>query len=149
MMNIRFYTHTDRYVLEKMIHELYDESKVLTPTDEELQKTIAFFNTFTQCGRVYVFEIDGELIGYSIVLNIWKNRFCKLCYLIDEIYVKKGFKKDKVESEFIDFLTETADIYGILIRFDSLNNASKKSLKNAGFDKDEHDLYIKIAKGMI
>ena len=112
-------------------------------TDEQIIETLAFFNAFPQCGKIYMIVYDNEIVGYAIVGNLWKNRFSKIFYLIDELYIDKNYKKYRLEINLIDFLIKSEKIYGISIRFDQLNSTSKKVFKMVKFKKDSNDLYLK------
>ncbi|HOV15164.1 MAG TPA: hypothetical protein PK771_12820 [Spirochaetota bacterium] len=144
MIKIRAYEHTDRYIFSKLVNIFYEERKMSPISDDQISETLAFFNAFPQCGKIFFILYDEEIVGYAIVCNLWKNRFSKIFYLIDELYIDKNYKKYRLEVNLIDFLVKSEKIYGISIRFDQLNSSSKKIFKTVKFKKDSNGLYLKI-----
>lgn len=144
MVEIRAYEQADRYILTKLINAFYAERKMSPLSDEQIVETVAFFNSFPQCGKIYMILYNGKVVGYSIVCNVWKNRFSKIYYFIDELYIEKAYKKYTLEVNLIDFLIKSQKIYGISIRFDKLNSVSKKIFKTVKFKKDKNGLYLKV-----
>lgn len=143
MVRIRAYEHTDRYIFTKLVNIYYEERKMPQLKDEKIVETLAFFNAFPQCGKIFMISYDEKIVGYAIVCNLWKNRFSKIFYLIDELYIDKSYKKYRLEINLIDFLVKSEKIYGISIRFDQLNSTSKKIFKTVKFKKDSSGLYLK------
>ena len=137
MVKIRPYEHTDRYIFSKLVNTYYEERKMQTIGDEQISETLAFFNAFPQCGKIIMILYNNNIVGYAIVCNLWKNRFSKIFYLIDELYIDRNYKKHKLEVNLIDFLIKSEKIYGISIRIDELNSTSKRSLKRLSLKRCE------------
>ncbi|OHD05550.1 MAG: hypothetical protein A2086_13085 [Spirochaetes bacterium GWD1_27_9] len=144
MIKIRAYEHTDRYIFEKLVREFYEERKVKPPTSDQLFETVGFFNSYPQCGKIFMILYKEEFVGYCIVLSMWKNQFSNILYLIDELYIKKKHEKQKLEIDLIEYLIKYEKIHGISIRFDNLNFRSKRTFKSIKFKRDKNDLYLKM-----
>jgi hypothetical protein len=141
---VRNYEHTDRFTLEKMMLAFYQEMKISPPGSEQILETLGYYNSFPQSGKILMIMNDNDPIGYALIQNIWMNRYSKIVILIDEIFIKTEYRKLKPELNLIDFLIANEKLYSISIRFDHLNDKSKRILKTIKFEKDRRELYLKI-----
>lgn len=144
MITIRKYAATDRYIFEQFVKYYYEENKITFPSQEMILSTISFYTAFPQCGAIYMFEFENETVGYSIVSNVWSNRYGKLSYLIDEFYVLKDFRRHKIEINHIEYLIRQEGVYGIGIRAEKNKSISKTILKLLKFYEDKDKLYTRV-----
>jgi len=143
MIKIRSYEHTDHYILENLMKANYQEKKAVCPESAQIFETIKFFTSFPQCGKIYMIFCDSIAVGYSIVINIWKNRNAKISYFVEELYINKEYSKQKLEIDLVDFLIKTNSIHGITLNFDELSSSSKKVFKSVKFNRDKSHHYYK------
>ncbi|HQJ05283.1 MAG TPA: hypothetical protein PLI57_02760 [Spirochaetota bacterium] len=144
MITIRQYLATDRYVFEQLVRYYYEENKITPPSQDMVLSTIGFYIAFPQCGSIYIFEFENEIVGYSIVSNVWSNRYGKLSYLIDEFYVLKEYRRRKIENNHIEYLIKQEGVYGIGIRAEKNRSISKTILKLLKFYEDKDKLYTRV-----
>lgn len=144
MIKIRRYNYTDRYTFEKLIQFNYSEKKLPSPSTEKIISTIGFFNSIPQCGTIYIIEYKEEIIGYTIVLNLWNSYQAKISYLIDEFFILKNYRKYTPELYLIEFLLTHNNIYGIGIKAEKFKSLSKKIIKFLKFEIDNEKLWVKV-----
>ena len=144
MITIRKYQITDRYKLEELINYFYDENRVTPPTSDSILSTIGFFSGFSQCGSIYMLEYKEQVIGYAIVVNVWSNRYGKISYLIDELYIMKNYRKFKIEVNLLEYLVKHDGVYGIGIRLEKIKSVSVKIMKLLKFNEDKDKLYTRV-----
>jgi hypothetical protein len=146
MIKIRAYEHTDHYVLDNLIKAHYSEKKIQCPEPGQIFETLGFFNTYPQCGKIYMIFYNNEPVGYCIVINIWRNRYSKISYMIDELYIQKDCQKHKLEIDLVEFLIKTENIHGISIKYSELNPFSKKVFTSIKFEHDTNQIYYKVVE---
>jgi len=134
MIKIRAFQFTDRYELEKLIIEKYEELKVTPPNSEKISIAIGFYASFSQCGKIYMINNNTDLIGYFIVENEWNMYEAKILYFIKDFYVNKNFRKFKPEVKAIEHLIKQEKICGIKMKLDKY--ISKKVFKFFNFERD-------------
>ncbi|RUS97030.1 hypothetical protein DSM106972_085800 [Dulcicalothrix desertica PCC 7102] len=57
-------------------------------------------------GCIYIFEHQENLIGYAILIYFWSNEFGGDILNIDELFVKKEYRRQGVGRKFFDFLSK-------------------------------------------
>ncbi len=144
MIKIRKYIYTDRYNFEKLMQFNYNEKKLAPPDGEKILSTIGFFNSLPQCGNIYIIQYNEEIIGYSIVLNLWNSYNAKISYLIDDFFVLKNYRKYTPELNLIEFLLNHKNIYGIGIKPERFKSFSKKIARLFKFEIDNEKLWVKV-----
>jgi hypothetical protein len=144
MVKIKKYQPEDRFVLEKMIKTYYQEKKMTPPENSQILETIAFYSAYPQCGKIIIILYENNIVGYCIAASMWKNKFTKISYYIDELYIDKNFIKHKLEINLIEFLITNEKIYGIYIKYNELNSFTKNLLKSIKFQLDDGKYFYKV-----
>jgi hypothetical protein len=144
MIKIRAYQNTDRYNFENLVKNYYLEKKLTPPDNNQILETVAYYNSFSQCGKIYIIIYDNNIIGYCIASYYWKNRYSTISCLIDELYIDKNYNKYKLEIDLVEFLIKSEKMHSISIKFDELNSNSRKILKSIKFERDEHRTYRRL-----
>jgi len=103
----RQFKTTDCKIVAELIQNLYreDPSEKLVSL-HKIQNTFDSLIQHPDRGAIMVFEHRGEVIGYSILINIWSNEFGGNIVVIDELYIKKEFRSRGIGSHFIKHLAE-------------------------------------------
>jgi hypothetical protein len=143
MVKIRKYQPEDRFILEKMIKSYYLENKIDPPENSQILETIAFYSTFPHCGKIIIMLYENNFAGYCIAPSVWKNKFGKISYIIDELYIDKNFYKYKLEINLVEFLITNEKIHSIYIKYNELNSNSKSVLKSIKFELDDGKYFYK------
>jgi hypothetical protein len=80
------------------------------------------------------------------VANIWRNKYSKISYFIEDLYINKESSSYKLEIDLVEFLIKTNDIHGISVNFNGLNSLTKKRFKSIKFEYDKNQLYYKAVE---
>ena len=143
MIKIRKYQPEDRFMLEKMIQAYYTENKIEPPQNSQILETIAFYSSYPQCGKIIILFYENNFAGYCIAGSIWKNKFSKISYIIDELYIDKNYQKYKLEVNLVEYLITNEKIHEIYIKYNELNSNTKNVLKSIKFELDDSRYFYK------
>jgi hypothetical protein len=143
MVSIKKYNHVDHYELERLIKDNYHEKHMMPPTSGMIRDTIAFFTSYPQCGAIYTIKSGDETVGYSIIQNQWKNKYGRIIYFIDELYIDKDWRKDDLEVNFIEHLIKHEKIYAIATQLTKLNKKSRRVFRFFKFARKFDPILVK------
>ncbi len=144
MIKVRKYEIADRKHLEELVTEHFKEIKFDSQSIiKSVEDAVGFFISYPQDGYILIVNFKDKIVGYAIVLYQWRMRYSKpFCY-IDEMFIRKQFRKYKPEINIVEYITANDDIFAISVKNDRLNNASRKTMKLIKFDKDSSPLLVK------
>lgn len=142
MLKIRPIAEGDRDIYLKMAAEFYATDAVLLHVGEE-----NFGSTFSELMRskdyaiCYVFELDGEIAGYSLLAKTYSQEAGGLVIWIEEIYVLPKFRGRGIAKEFFSFLLKNrpADVKRLRLEVERENEGAVRLYKSFGFDFLEYD----------
>jgi len=141
----------DAEELTIMSMELYNE--VVTRknfTENRIVATIRFYEENQNMGEVVMIESDGSLAGYSVIFKFWSNEYGGLLIGIDELYIKRSFRKSGIARAFIHLLiSQNTNLAGIELECHPSNIAANRFYKSLGFAENENASYIKIFRSLI
>ena len=145
MLKIRPIAEGDREIYLKMAAEFYATDAVLLHVGEE-----HFRSTFSELMRskdyaiCYVFELDGEIAGYSLLAKTYSQEAGGLVIWIEEIYVLPKFRGRGIAKEFFSFLLKNrpADVKRLRLEVERENEGAVRLYKSFGFDFLEYDQMI-------
>ena len=92
----------------EMMRVFYASEAVLTNGSDEI-----FSADVDECvgdspyAEGYVFEVSGEIIGYSMLAKSYSTEYGKRCIWIEDIYLKEEYRGRGYGSEFFRFLEES------------------------------------------
>jgi hypothetical protein len=76
----------EQILVREMIHALYQDDPAGKPmTDEKIDRTFQRLQQYPGEGCVLVFEWQGQLIGYALLINFWSNEYGGNVLGIDEL----------------------------------------------------------------
>lgn len=142
-MKYRQFRPSDAEVVSELIQSLYRED----PSDKPMlpQKIRGTFDSLTRHpdrGAIMVFEHEGEIAGYAILINFWSNEFGGNITFIDELYVRKEFRGRGVGTNFIRHLAETraGDSVALQLEVTPGNAKARKLYESLGFKPHKNSL---------
>ncbi len=106
-LTFRPYHPDDFAVLSEMIFELYADdaaTTVGTISTATIQTTIAQFSSDCPMGDIIIFEIRGEVIGYTLLTWFWSNEFGGKMLMIDELLVQSAWRGQGIATVFFQYL---------------------------------------------
>ena len=104
-MLIRLMEEKDRENVIQMMRNFYASPAVWSNGSEEI-----FTNDFNYCVsdspylEGYIFEDNGEILGYSMMAKSFSTEFGKPCMWIEDLYLKEKFRGCGIGSAFFDFI---------------------------------------------
>jgi len=111
------------------------------------QKILKTFDALTRhpdLGTVVVFESEGEIIGYALLVNFWSNEFGGKIIVIDELYIKRGFRSKGIGTSFIRNLAENSsgDSAALQLEVTPGNMSARRLYENLGFKSKRNETLI-------
>jgi len=132
----RKYKNEDKKNVIKLIKRFYTEDP--TPkgmSNEKIKKTLAFLPKHKERGIILVFDYNKEIIGYSVLINFWSNEYGGNIIYIDELFVKKEWRRKGIATEFITALIKKRINNAIAIQLEVTpnNKNARKLYERLGF----------------
>jgi GNAT superfamily N-acetyltransferase len=107
MTSFRLYESSDYTALEAMIIALYTEDMKGEPMSAlKIANTVNKLTSEPNRGCIYIFENQGTIIGYGIIIYFWSNEFGGEIVNIDELFIKKDFRRHGIGRSFFEFLSK-------------------------------------------
>lgn len=145
MLKIRPLTMCDKETYLRMAREFYATEAVLIHVGEE-----HFLSTFDELMRsdeyaiCYLFELDGETVGYSLLAKTYSQEAGGLVLWIEEIYVSPEFRGHGIGKAFFDFILKNKpdNVKRLRLEVERENEGAVKLYRSFGFDFLEYDQMI-------
>ncbi len=145
MLNIRKIQASDKDAYFAMAKDFYNTEAVLFPiadshyenTFDELMRS----DTYAVC---YIFELDGELAGYSLLAKTYSQEAGGIVIWIDEIYVKPAFRGRGIGHSFLEFLIKNKpdEVKRFRLETERENEGAVKLYKSFGFEFFDYDQMV-------
>ena len=132
----------DEEIVSEMIQNLYKEdNSIKLMTAEKIRNTFDTIKLNPGIGSIIVIEKDGNIAGYSILINFWSNEYGGNILFIDELYVKKEFRKEGIGTNFIKHLKETkfGNSVALQLHITSKNIRARKLYESLGFKPHQNE----------
>ena len=125
----------DREVVIDMMRGFYASPCVYTNGSEEIFKA-DFDNCVSDSPYLegYVFEKDGDIIGYGMLAKSFSTEFGRECIWIEDLYVLEEYRGLGVGSGFFKFIEESYQ--GVIFRLEveEENLRARSVYEKNGFD---------------
>ncbi|BAZ14260.1 acetyltransferase [Calothrix sp. NIES-4071] len=106
MATFRLYESSDYTAFEAMTLALYtEEIKGESMSAVKIANTVSKLTDEPNRGCIYIFENQGNLIGYSILIYFWSNEFGGEILNIDELFIKREYRGQGIGGKFFEFLS--------------------------------------------
>ena len=135
MMEIRLMTACDKPKIVEMMRVFYASPAVLSNGSDEI-----FSLDVDECIgegpflEGYVFEENGEILGYSMLAKSFSTEFGKRCIWIEDIYVKEECRGRGIASRFFEFIYEKYDGCLFRLEVEEENERARKVYEKNGFE---------------
>ena len=133
-MKIRLLDKPDEKFVIDLMREFYSSEAVSTNGSDEI-----FLRDINECtagspyAEGYVFEINGEIVGYAMLAKSFCTEFGKRAVWIEDIFVKKEYRGQKIGSQFIEYVTKKFDGYIIRLEVEKDNQNAIALYEKYGF----------------
>jgi GNAT superfamily N-acetyltransferase len=130
-MNITYrqFISVDKKAVAELIKALYREDSEGKPiSNEQINKTIKELLNHPEKGTILLIEKDGEIIGYSILVNFCSNEYGGNILDIDELFIKPEFCGKGIGTRFIKYLVKNKFSNSVAVRLEVMPS-NKKALQ--------------------
>ena len=104
-MTIRKITKNDKPIYTEMAKDFYSSPAVLENIPEgNITNSFDLFLAGTPYGDAFIFEEDGNILGYGVLAYTHSQEAGGRVVWIEEIYVKDEYRGRRFGSEFLEFV---------------------------------------------
>ena len=146
-LNIHFQLAAEKDLprLLELMRELYQQEGM--NFDEEVARS-ALKKTFldSTLGSAYLILLDDQPAGYFVLTFCFSLEFHGKFALLDEIYVRKALRKQKLGTRVIEFaegICKKMGIKALRLEVGAENQAAQSLYGTTGFQKDNRYLFTK------
>ena len=82
----------------------------------------------------YVFTINDEILGYSMLAKSFSTEFGKPCIWIEDLFVKEGYRKNGIGKSFFDFIFKKYPNHIFRLEAEEENKSAISLYKKCGFE---------------
>lgn len=109
-MNLQFRpcTAADLPLLQQHVLSLYQEDPNFAPmSPDKICQTFREFSLRPEKGRILVFDLNGDIVGYAILVFFWSNEYGGDFVEIDELFVQEAYRSQGIGRRFLQWLEVT------------------------------------------
>jgi ribosomal protein S18 acetylase RimI-like enzyme len=109
--------------------------------------TFLEFEQRPEKGRLIVFDDDGNVVGYCIIIFFWSNEYGGNIIDIDEICVARERRRSSLATDLIVWLEKTfsTEAVGFTLEIAHHNKAAESLVKKMGFAPVRNQHMIKVS----
>ena len=132
---IRKMNPSDRESVIDMMRVFYASDAVSTNGSDEI-----FTNDFDACVgnspylEGYIFEKDGQTVGYGMLAKSFSTEFGKPCIWIEDIYLKPEYRHNGYGTQFLQFVEKAYPEALLRLEAEPDNEKAVTAYKKCGFD---------------
>lgn len=121
--------------VKNMMREFYSSSAVLTDGSEEIfDHDIRCCVGEEPCAEGYIFEENGETIGYTMLARSFSTEYGKHCIWIEDLYFLPDFRHKGYGSQFFSFLEVRFPDTIFRLEVEKNNEAAIEAYRKNGFE---------------
>lgn len=146
MTTFRPATSSELPLLQHLVSALYTEDpSPQQPTPEHTRRTFETFDQHPEKGRAVLFETDGIVSGYAILVFYWSNEYGGHKVYIDELFVLPEWRGKGLATAFFRYLQQ--EFAGFAVAFElevTPQNAKARQLyERLGFVQAKNAYLVK------
>lgn len=143
-MEFRAFRQEDLGEVRQMIFQLYEQDPEGEPiTGEKIDNTIRELSEHPEKGRLVVFSLATEIVGYAIVIYYWSNELGGDVLHIDELFVKKAWRSRGISTRFIGEISNDAAA-ALQLEVSPSNAPALSCYKRLGFEPSKNFHLMKM-----
>jgi GNAT superfamily N-acetyltransferase len=141
-MTIRKITQTDKHIYTEMAKDFYSSPAVLENIPEEnILNSFELFLDGTPYGDAFIFELDGQTVGYGVLAYTHSQEAGGRVVWIEEIYVKDEYRGRGFGSEFLEFVKKNIPARRYRLETEPENERAAALYRRHGFEHFEYVNY--------
>ena len=82
----------------------------------------------------YVFQEQGQLLGYAMVAKSFSTEFGKPCIWIEDLYIQEEYRGQGIGTAFLQFIEEAYPDSVYRLEVEAENERAVKVYQNCGFE---------------
>ena len=135
MITIRAMREDDRTTLLNMMRVFYSSDAVATNGSEEI-----FSADIDACVgdnpylEGYVLDLDGEIIGYTMLAKSFSTEYGRPCIWIEDLYVVESYRNQGLGKRLLSFVEEKYPSALLRLEVEEENERAIGVYKGCGFD---------------
>ncbi len=135
MFDLRLMKEKDRGAVLEMMRAFYASPAVLSNGSQEIFETDVD-NCIGDSPYLegYVFESEGELLGYAMIAKSFSTEFGKPCIWIEDLYLKEGYRGKGIGSAFFKHIEEKYPDHVYRLEVEPENEGAVHTYRKNGFD---------------
>lgn len=140
----RKFKTSDSSIVAELIQSLYKEDPSDKPMQpQKIQDTFEALTNHPDRGTIIIFDLNGDIIGYSILINFWSNEFGGNILTIDELYIRNGYRSQGIGARFIQHLAEVRFDNSVVIQLEVTpdNYKARKLYESLGFKLHKNSVF--------
>ncbi len=130
------FTDDDLPELEAMALDLHAEDVGSEPMSAvKVRRTVRELTCRPDKGRILLFRIAGDVVGYAIVIHFWSNEYGGDILDVDELFVKPAWRGRGIGAGFIRHLAGSAgdSVVGLQLEVSPRNTRAAGFYRREGF----------------
>ena len=141
-MTIRKIKKEDKQIYTAMAKDFYSSPAVLENIPEEnITNSFELFLSGTPYGDAFIFEDDGNILGYGVLAYTHSQEAGGKVVWIEEIYVKAEYRGRGLGSEFLEFVKESIPACRYRLETEPENTRAAELYRRHGFEHFEYVNY--------
>ncbi len=110
-----------------------------------IERTFRQLAAHPDYGSVVVFEADGRMVGYALLINFWSNEYGGIVLNIDELYVVPERRGAGIGTAFLNYLAaeHPGDCVALKLEVLPYNRRALRLYEKLGFEKSDRDFLIR------
>jgi ribosomal protein S18 acetylase RimI-like enzyme len=132
-------TLAEEPVLRELMVEFYAHEGLVF----DAVRTLGAFRTLVadpNLGRVWLFYVDGDVVGYTAVTVCFSLEFAGRYALVDELYVREAYRGRGIGARALALATEACrdlDVAAVRLEVDTWNTRAMDLYRRLGFELQE------------
>ncbi len=135
-IDIRIMKDEDKKEVIDMMNVFYHSEAVLTDGSQEIyENDVKACLSDSPFAEGYVFESNGEIVGYGMLAKSFSTEFGKPCIWIEDIYIKENYRNKGIGNKFFEHIFQKYPEYLFRLEAERENKNAVKFYRKLGFEE--------------
>lgn len=145
-LTFRACKNCDMQSLQNLVSKLYLEDSNVSHVQPNVQVSCQELAAKPDKGQVVIFDADGHVAGYAILIFFWSNEYGGDIIEIDELYVDEIYRRSGVATKFFEWLADAfgEKCAGLSLQVSEQNQKALSFYQKLGFEHSRNQHLIKV-----